>query len=554
VDSLEGVLEQITHLEEERVDLVHDSRIVSLIDTISERLGRPSAPAIPAPPKHQPSWRHLGKVEGCRTTGLGKSEGSGPSLSTPIESLPTEVLLQVFDRLLPPRYLYEYTAAHTENSLLSIATTQKKALMSVCRSWHQASKPFLYEDVVIRRHPQLFLILDSIRRTPSNARLVKSLHITCFIQESWAGAFSKALQQTVDSLDALTSFTFHAAVTALPPSFTLPHFTHGLVTLRVEPYDAVSRTNALDLAVALRLDLSVFANLQELSLYSLSADDSFSSSKALMSLQLPLLEEITLIPICNTWLSCITTWYMPNLRRATLTAGKNTTTAFLNRHGCKLKELQLIRRGSHAAAYRKDGTAEGIQDRSLQSLCPQLEHLVISTAYLTSWSLQHDKLHSLDLWVRAGLSHPPCTDGLTLDQCPLLRRLRIFSEALERLEAIPFQIPHCFFLDTPEAQFFSIRLRPFDTDCCSITEGALLLDSPEDESEDGSFTDDEDQDAQESDWDSSDFGEPEVQKLRVDDGLPFTLHLSGSSSNDVPQEIAARAEGGIVMWSLLEDW
>ncbi|KAH6913859.1 hypothetical protein BKA70DRAFT_646669 [Coprinopsis sp. MPI-PUGE-AT-0042] len=209
VTSLEGVIEHMALIKEETPRPPQDARIISLVHAIAERAG----------------------------------EHGGDGISTPssaAQALPTEVMLQVFDRLIPPQYLIDHTGVYCETSPFNIAKRQEKTLMQVCWSWHQIVKPLLYEHVVIRQHPQLFLLLESLQRTPSNASLVKYLYIACLIQEPWAGAFSNTLQRTIDCLDALLSFTFHAPIATFPQSFQLPGFPHGLSTLQLDPRDASS--------------------------------------------------------------------------------------------------------------------------------------------------------------------------------------------------------------------------------------------------------------------------------------------------------------------------
>ncbi|KAH6913860.1 hypothetical protein BKA70DRAFT_1259693 [Coprinopsis sp. MPI-PUGE-AT-0042] len=557
VASLEGIIQQLSLFEEENSGLLQDARIISLVDTISERVGlTPPVESVvhsTSLKKHlrifDHSEGHRGEDEESECMVVGANEADGFSRPCYAESLPTEVLLQVFDRLLPPRCLLDHTGVYTETSPLTMAKNQKKILMRVCRSWHQIIKPLLYENVVIRRHPQLFLLLESVQRTPSNAPLVRGLHIACCIQEPWAGAFSKALQRTLDCLNALISFTLYAPSTKLPPSFTLPHFPHGLSTLRLEPYDVQSRTNALDLAVALRLDLSIFASLRELSLYSLSADTSFATgSEPFMDLQLPSLEEITLIPMCPQWLSCISTWYMPNLRRATLNAVRSITTAFLERHGKTLKELQLIPKGCNV--WRYNTPSEGTKELSLQSLCPRLVHLVASADFLIPWALQHDRVQWVDLWAPVDLS--PLPRWLNPNEWPSLRQVRVLSKALVHLDALPFGLPPSSVMDASAVLFFNLRLRR-DTGYVSIAECPLLESFFEGDSDDDSFTDYDNRDDSGSDWDGSDYGEPETLKMGLEgDDATFTLRLSQASSNDLPQDVNIRLESNH-MCTLVED-
>ncbi|KAH6888981.1 hypothetical protein BKA70DRAFT_1121214, partial [Coprinopsis sp. MPI-PUGE-AT-0042] len=124
---------------------------------------------------------------------------------------PTEILQQIFERAILPHYLLEHTLAFGRKSFLCLTTFQQKAIMMACRTWYLAGKPYLYQDIVIRRPTQLFQLLVSLKTAPENAGLVTGLHITCFIDSKWAAKFSKTLQSVVHRLPGLRKFTFESS-------------------------------------------------------------------------------------------------------------------------------------------------------------------------------------------------------------------------------------------------------------------------------------------------------------------------------------------------------
>ncbi|KAH6889011.1 hypothetical protein BKA70DRAFT_1329955, partial [Coprinopsis sp. MPI-PUGE-AT-0042] len=80
-------------------------------------------------------------------------------------------------------------------------------------TWYLCGKHYLYQDIDIRRSPQLFQLLASLKEAPENAGLVKGLQVSRLIDTNWAYKFSETLQSVVNQLPSLLVFTLRSPST-----------------------------------------------------------------------------------------------------------------------------------------------------------------------------------------------------------------------------------------------------------------------------------------------------------------------------------------------------
>jgi hypothetical protein len=371
--------------------------------------------------------------------------------------------------------------------------------MMVCKTWYLVGKPYLYQDIDIRRPTQLFELLVSLKKSPENTELVKGLHVSCFIGPEWAAKFSKTLQSIIDRLPDLLRFTLKTP-TGTPENFQFPSLMtqkHGL-TISLDMGLSVIRDSSI-LLQGVKAVMS--AKLVALRLNSFPLF--MGASNTLKHLQLSSLETIE-IGLQFHSQSTLETWRMPCLRQATLflDSGGDEFRWFLERHGQQIERLQLWGPG-------RQGTV------ALGQLCPNLQHLVLSKRRFYEqpmWKeviVSHPNLTWIDVWL-SNLELNPSEKmrdtmlGRAQKTCPALQGMRLLDFALVHLPNLPFllspftarnpQVPY-------EIQFFGFHLRhaswcvvAIDQPIKDYTVGDTGEDEPEDTSkgeleEDGDWED-----------------------------------------------------------------
>ncbi|KAF9527353.1 hypothetical protein CPB83DRAFT_895367 [Crepidotus variabilis] len=133
--------------------------------------------------------------------------------------LPKEILWLIFQRAIPPKYLLDSFLCAGQDSPWALTLELKKNLTLICRSWYDVATSILYEDVTIRRLPQIKCLLRTLESSSGKGlgKLVKSLELKCFIpQGSVAINFRQTLQVLFAHCIALNHFSYFSPCP--PPS------------------------------------------------------------------------------------------------------------------------------------------------------------------------------------------------------------------------------------------------------------------------------------------------------------------------------------------------
>ncbi|EAU91740.1 hypothetical protein CC1G_04508 [Coprinopsis cinerea okayama7 len=351
--------------------------------------------------------------------------------------LPVEILQQIFDRTFPPHYLLDWEHAFGEHAFACMAIAHQKSLMSVCQSWYNVVKPYLYEQIHIRRPTQLFMLLDSLKRNPENQPLVKGISVSCVVGAAWAEKFFKTIQSVVDRAPNLTDFSMKGwSVTGdpdIPDAFRFPVFKQDNMRLGISYFTTLD--SRLNHTQPQDFPHGGFDRLTRLSL-NVDYDKYFTDSQnQALDLDLPVLETLDLHHYLE-FTGLRGTWKMPRLKNFSIDwSDPHALIGFLHDHGRGLRRLEL----AFTLAL----------ELNLHLLCPSLEHLVVRQGSPSNVPLAHPTIRWIDVWLRYS-SFPTSEQYLRLralqhanarESLPSFLGLRFFHSQLLHLPDLPHRLP-----------------------------------------------------------------------------------------------------------------
>jgi hypothetical protein len=379
----------------------------------------------------------------------GQTEGDLPGslYLRPRVQCPPEIWQQVFERSIMPACLIDCLAPRGKDTCQALVVEQKKALMSVCKEWHRATKRYLYEHVDLNRPGQLLALNRCLKSSSENAALVKRLHIRCHVSKGWNKTFTKKLQDVVDRLPHLIGF--YLSNEALDGAYILPRFQNVMQELQT-PWP-MHKLFLLGMdAGSVNHNTPNFGGLRSLSL-TVEHSRWFLPTQISRNLDFPKLEHFELassIPVETAYVEIFACWAMPALKRLTLWLPgmpwpifAGALTLLLPKYGAALEELQII---YHRALLAEDEPAEPLD---LTPWCPNLRHLVLR--WDEWYRLSHHTVHWVDIWLdwsETNLETLIEWQSLQLDLAeskffPSLRGTRLVDMQLTSLRNIPFDLP-----------------------------------------------------------------------------------------------------------------
>ena len=353
-------------------------------------------------------------------------------------ALPPEILLSIFNRAIPPLYLLDSSLFPGPKSMWCKTIRTKKAIIGVCRPWYLAGISFLYEDISIRRLPQLFYLLRTLTNCVSFRDLVRTLDVHCFIPIALHQDFHVGLQALLQVCPRLSSLGFFSR-RGIP-----------IPTLHILPPNSITHLH-LNLTMDYEALIDVLSDVQltllHLQLYFLHMVPELSASGS-QSLSLPVLETLilTITEHLIPHLAILQeTWSMPSLHRFTLAnliscnwsdmEANVALLAFLSKHGRLLAFLHLT--PDTTLKFKRH------EFRLMLQHCPQLEHLIISEEIFKipkndgeDCSVAHSKLRWLDVWE----PWQTAVNGVNRHQYPLdLLKKMLFPNlaGVRRLASLP---------------------------------------------------------------------------------------------------------------------
>lgn len=280
------------------------------------------------------------------------------------------------------------SASLTLNSLWFRTLEQKRALVHVCRSWHQVGLPFLYEDICITHVSQMLQLLRAVDSPRTNYnQLIKTITFYCVVPVSFAERFELRLKRLFHLCPNIRSFGYLSpCLLPRPISLsTLPSITHLRL---VKEVSAAIYWNILDLTAQ---------NLVSLSFQPPTDANSSSSAAKEIHFHFLRLKELS-CQYENAALATVNNWEMPCLEKLTcisvhrLESPSAEMTSFCLKYGAGLRYLHM-HPGGYLNAFR---TLITVHMQSLLDMCPALEHFVVHSR--AAYPLTHQHLKWIDIW------------------------------------------------------------------------------------------------------------------------------------------------------------
>ncbi|KAH6913861.1 hypothetical protein BKA70DRAFT_1259694 [Coprinopsis sp. MPI-PUGE-AT-0042] len=407
------------------------------------------------------------------------AKGSPDALvKSPFDNIPIEVLEQIFDRVVPPAWLFHRPGVElpNPNSLDMCALRQQKGLISVCKAWQAVGLRYLYEDVFIRRPAQMLMLYETLAQKPSLGLLIRRLHLCCITHPETDAKLSTAV--------------YHA----------LERYCHNIVAVDIAMV-ASDRVPPVDIPIAYsyrfpvplrRLNVIHYGeNLGKSPWYHLTFDNFLASHASTLthlsitlesfqehcimqrSLDFPLLRSLStsIEDGATEQFPHLEKWILPSLIEFTVTytewsnlAMRNTIAvkSFLQKHGKRLRYLHLKPEatGPPSSFDRRDR----FDVQALVDLCPSLEHLA-----LQPWLRippVHRNIRWIDVWFFDGMEsdfHGYPLDTMSLAEfqssgLPNLLSIRRLAMSLRYIQDLPLKITH----DSFDLEFGRLCVRSTD--------------------------------------------------------------------------------------------
>ena len=326
----------------------------------------------------------------------------------PARNLPPEVLLCIFWTMVPLPYESDPSVG-SNSSWIRILRT-KKALALVARGWHGPAMEVLYADIVLRRMDQITLLAESLRTSKQDyGRLIRSLRIDCriFTEEGELKHVQDDLKLVFSRCRKLRSFSYRLGPQPLRGDDAIDNGSISSFLLHAPGLDQLH-----DLGLGMWEDSTSDRPLSSQRWHLLSQLATRLVSLKMGSnclrtdvvpmpharVNLPCLENLTLFTFSDTFTDYILgAWTMPNLTSLTAAHCLFFPTAFLAKHGRRLRYLQIF----DTALVPGPGLDRGFDGpglRCLATLCPVLEHLVLPCLPATPMIIEAESLRFLDVW------------------------------------------------------------------------------------------------------------------------------------------------------------
>ena len=307
-------------------------------------------------------------------------------LSLPPPQVHAIALRCIFDYLVPPPGILEYSLSYGARSGWCCMIRTLKSVALVCTSWHEAVLPLLYRDVVLRRVGQVAAFARTICSSPETfVAHVRSLTICCMVPDRWVSVTRRFLERIVEGCTRLDTLSFQGTF-PLTEMFELEDTVQSESSTRSENNSALvsilHRVSSLHLFDRgyygpipdfqyFPLPEGVCANLTSLSVF---VDDTLGISLV----QLPNLDTLVLYtPFAYHGSSYYLpqSWDLPKLKSLRFRLERNNQTNsvsvfdFCTKYSSSLSNLDFA---------LSQGQISLQSQTSAAALCSNLEHLVLA--------------------------------------------------------------------------------------------------------------------------------------------------------------------------------
>ncbi|KAI0778555.1 hypothetical protein BD413DRAFT_111314 [Trametes elegans] len=351
------------------------------------------------------------------------------------QSLPPELLLQIFKATRSPRFQHDPTAMGT---LWLSELRLRKDLALVCKEWSGPATEVLYEDIVLRRMGQISALARTLALTASEtgrnlAGLIKTVRFdSCVVLWPFEDVIREDLCAILQRCGALHTLEFHVhrkfPTLSSPPAPGLGNNREGFnpdwlvrdhttavgralgerlsTTLKVldlslplpDPSTVLHLHHLLSGALHLTvLKLGRVSDVSEVNYYEVDA-------QSLPVSKLPRLEQLYMHITNPTFCDYVCEkWSMPSLTHLTTLCSTYVPLKLLEAHGTRLKYLHICpeRQSDWPASgeWKRVGL-DGVE--RIPKLCPVLEHLVVPKktreAVLFEFFLVSPSIRYIDVW------------------------------------------------------------------------------------------------------------------------------------------------------------
>ncbi|KAF9528377.1 hypothetical protein CPB83DRAFT_791714 [Crepidotus variabilis] len=326
-----------------------------------------------------------GEFTGWKTSGLALT-GLSSSRATPLPSpwqsaFPPEVLEIVFNHTIIPGFLLDPSFIAGPNSAWCKNVRTQKSILLVCKMWYSSGIRFLYEDVYLRRMPQLFSFMNTLAPTSSTMELrniVKTFNISGHVEAEDTHIFQQKIIQVLGLCPNLMRFGFSSTFDNLPISSAFHHLRPSITQLCL---DSPTQIDYPMLSSILR-HLGPRLTFLLICPHRIVGNEINAGSAVSLPDLETLICHIDKDELSRQLLVMTASWSMPKLQKLSLCLadyrGLGSATGshaaailpFFTKHGSHLRFLDLT--AFVARAIEPSGW-EGF----FQRMCPLLEHLVV---------------------------------------------------------------------------------------------------------------------------------------------------------------------------------
>ncbi|KAH9851561.1 hypothetical protein C2E23DRAFT_229462 [Lenzites betulinus] len=400
-------------------------------------------------------------------TGTQPTESSHGGLSRDTGRLPQELLLRIFLATIPPDDCHDISIVAGPRSEWLLSVSTRRALASVCKTWHDPATKSLYADIALRRMGQISALARTLRSgrlvysAPDRSKLIKRIRLVQSLVLAPCADIVKAdLITVLQHCTRLSAFEYQLGSyqdeRLISPSPDDPEQwydpmwlsdTHGDTPVNALAKRCASGLQHLTLTQEMdqheieymhRL-LKKGTHLQTVRLGPISAD---LDTETTWFRALPSLKPITLAHLRSLEVHCTlldledyvrNTWRFPSLKELTVLDCDTAPLRALQQLGQSLEYLHIL--------PSDEWTDEDVGPvlAKLHALCPSIKHIVlphISTLDLLP-VIVSPTLQYLDIWAPAQkrrVVELMCEMGRE-SSIPALRGVRMLPPALRYLAA-----------------------------------------------------------------------------------------------------------------------
>ncbi|KAH7915234.1 hypothetical protein BJ138DRAFT_1122894 [Hygrophoropsis aurantiaca] len=384
-----------------------------------------------------------------------ETETSDTSSRRALWNTPFEIWHEIFQYLIPPTTFLDSSLCRGPRSPWSLALCTKKILISVCKTWYNVGIHLLYQQIVLRRFPQIHSLLQSLDLNSELGPMIMDITVSCFVSSDYSPVIKSELSRLLKYCPLVSHFTFAieppTPLELYPPSEFLATATHMLSNIthiefgpNVAFSDVVPHLTHCKSLISLTFDMH----------------GQTCGNMATEAVDLPMLETLQI-----SWhsqkrpevdvLIVVASWSMPRLHRFTahqteffVDITELYYSPFWKKYGPALSTLcVVVSRFVLWGPILGTPFNQSLLDfcpipgtsfvQSLLKLCPNLEHLAISSPMLAE-ILSHKTLKWIDIWATTyrqtyerRLSAPSeVVDFMKAQDFPMLRGVRILEWAL----------------------------------------------------------------------------------------------------------------------------